>query len=218
MKRDRLIRSIFFLGGGLLTLACAQPGDAGVGDTPEGSPSIHQPYRTATPGPGEPEGVVLEVIFAQGYTYARVAAESGEMWIAGPMSDLAAGDTVSLAGADNMGPFESPSLGLEFDQIYFVDGFRRPDPEAGVYQGTVTERTGAGDYTYLRVEVSEEFRWMADPDSDQPLVWIAGPRTPVAVGDVVQWRGGSLMRDFYSNTFQREFAEIVFVDSFTVMR
>jgi hypothetical protein len=56
---------------------------------------------------------------------------------------------------------------------------------------------------------------MAASDTEEPLVWLAGPETVLGVGDVVSWQGGSLMRQFHSGTLNRTFTEIVFVGSLT---
>ena len=61
----------------------------------EGEPEYPQPYLTALPGPGGPVGTVLETMNSGRYTYARIGAENAEIWVAGPMTKLAIGDTVS---------------------------------------------------------------------------------------------------------------------------
>ena len=219
MKCERRIIRIVALGCGLLLTACGETKGPGAEGLPEGTSEAPQPFLGASPGPGGPAGIVLETMTAGGYTYARIGADDTEIWVAGPVAEIAVGDTVSLAGADNMGPFTSPSLDRTFDEIYFIDQFRTAGTAGtveGTYQGTVTETMNAAGYTYVQVRVGEEFGWMGAPDTEEPLVWLAGPETELAVGDVVSWQGGSIMREFRSNTLDRTFAEIVFVGSLTV--
>jgi len=190
---------------GLLVSACRREGEA----------EYPQPYLAALPGPGGPVGTVLETMTAGVYTYARIGAENAEIWVAAPTTKLAVGDTVSLAGADNMGPFTSPTLDRTFEEIYFIDQFRAADATVGTFQGTVTETMSVAGYTYALVNVGEEFSWMAASDTEEPLVWLAGPGTALSVGDVVSWQGGSVMREFHSGTLDRTFTEVVFVGSMT---
>jgi hypothetical protein len=174
-----------------------------------------QPFLAATPGPNAPSGVVQETMDAAGYTYARVDADGDELWLAGPLSEVSVGDTLSLVGADNMGEFSSSSLDRSFEEIYFVGEFKIASEDDGTFVGTVTETMNVAGYTYARVEVSEELEWMRAADTDEPVVWLAGPETVLSEGDVVRWAGGSIMRDFHSSTLSRTFTEIVFVGSLT---
>jgi len=204
---------------GLLVSGCGGAGESdasgGTDGLGEGNPEYPQPYLAASPGPGGPVGTVLETMNAGMYTYARIGTENAEIWVAAPMAELTVGDTVSLAGADNMGLFTSPTLDRTFEEIYFIDQFRAAGSTVDTFQGTVTETMTVAGYTYALVNVGEEFRWMAASDTEEPLVWLAGPETVLGVGDVVSWQGGSLMRQFHSGTLDRTFTEIVFVGSLT---
>ena len=150
-----------------------------------------------------------------GYTYARVATPDGEIWMASPTSKTAVGDTVSLAGADNMGPFKSKTLDRIFDPIYFIDKFRPVGVETDSFTGTVTETMNVAGYTYAKVTVGEDLSWMASPDAGESAVWLAAPETQLSVGDVVGWQDGAVMKDFHSSTLDRTFAEILFVGALT---
>lgn len=222
MKFKRQIVLRIALVSGLLVSGCGgagEPDSSGGTDGPgEGNPEYPQPYLAALPGPGGPAGTVLETMNAGAYTYARIGAENAEIWVAAPTAELAIGDTVSLAGADNMGPFTSPTLDRTFEEIYFIDQFRDAGATAGTFQGTVTETMNAAGYTYALVNVGEEFRWMAASDTEEPLVWLAGPEIVLGVGDVVSWQEGSVMRQFHSGTLDRTFTEIVFVGLLTRVR
>ena len=66
-------------------------------------------------------GKVLETMNAAGYTYVRVAAGDGEMWAAGPETNLKVGDTVSFPRGMAMKDFRSEKLGRSFESIAFVN-------------------------------------------------------------------------------------------------
>jgi hypothetical protein len=172
------------------------------------------------PPPAE-AGVVLETLMSSGYSYARVAAGTEEIWVAGPGNNaLAAGDTVVLLGAENMGVFRSDALDRTFQDLYFVGSWAASNPNVQVFQGTVTETMNSAGYTYVQVEVPEELRWLTPggEESEDLLVWLAGPESTVSVGDQVQWQGGSVMREFRANSLDRTFQEIVFVGGFEILQ
>ena len=212
VKLERLIIRIVALGCGLTVSACGDMGDAELGELPE----LPQAFLAVSPSYAGPAGIVLETMNAERYTYARVGADEEEVWVAGPMTELAVGDTVSLIGAGNMGPFTSPSLDRTFAALYFIDQFLGAGAADGTFQGTIIETMNAAGYTYVQVNVGEEFSWMVAPGAEEPLIWLAGPETVLSVGDSVSWQGGSVMRGFHSNTLERTFTEIIFVGSFTV--
>jgi hypothetical protein len=143
-----------------------------------------------------------------GYTYARVAVGEDEMWAAGPQTPLAVGDTVSLSGPMPMSNFTSNTLNRTFEVILFVDAFTpgAPPAQAPGRQGTVIQAIDAAGYTYLEVDV------------DGASLWLAGPQTAVAEGDVVTWVDEMPMRGFTSTTLDRTFEEIIFVGKVVVTR
>ncbi|HXC51738.1 MAG TPA: hypothetical protein VN634_12680 [Candidatus Limnocylindrales bacterium] len=71
---------------------------------------------------------------------------------------------------------------------------------AATMTGKVLETMNASNYTYARVET---------PAGQQ---WIAGPQTPLKVGDVVEWKGGMKMEKFTSKTLDRTFDSLLLVD------
>lgn len=71
---------------------------------------------------------------------------------------------------------------------------------ASISRGKVLETMDAGNYTYARVETASG------------EVWIAGPQTPLKVGDPVAWPTGMQMKSFESKTLGRTFESIQFVD------
>jgi hypothetical protein len=68
--------------------------------------------------------------------------------------------------------------------------------------GTVVETIPASTYTYVRL------------DRDGRELWLAGPETPIAVGAKLGPLQGTLMPQFHSDTLNRTFPEINFVNSF----
>jgi hypothetical protein len=69
--------------------------------------------------------------------------------------------------------------------------------------GTVAETMDAGAYTYVRLEDNN--------------TWVASSSMQVAVGDAVEYRGGNLMKDFYSPKLDRTFADIIFAAGMRVI-
>jgi hypothetical protein len=129
----------------LAPLACA-PGDdlpadrpGSAGPLPEGAtlpadhppvgalPADHPPLGTApgaTAAPeGAPEAVVKEVMRSGGYTYALLEMDGGEIWSAGPITELEEGDRVALVGTMGMENFRAASLDRTFDRLLFVSGY-----------------------------------------------------------------------------------------------
>lgn len=216
MWKRRVIWSMLLVGGFVVS-ACADSGEQGADERPMDPADVPQPYLEVPLGPGGPTGVVMETMNGGGYTYTLLEVEGEELWMAGPMADLAVSDTVYLAGASNMGVFKSNALDRMWDEIYFIDAFQRASADDGGFFGTVTETMSVAGYTYVQVDVGEDNNWMAASGSENPVVWLAGPETVLNVGDVVMWQGGSIMREFHSGTLDRTFAEIVFVGSMSVV-
>lgn len=73
-----------------------------------------------------------------------------------------------------------------------------PIPE-GYIRGTVLETMDAAGYTYVQL------------GSGENKIWLAGPKSMVAVGDVVQAPQGMPMVDFESRALGRTFESIYFV-------
>ena len=151
-----------------------------------------------------------------GYTYARVAIEGEEIWAAGPITALAVGDRVALAGAMGMQDFTSNTLERTFDQILFVSGFVSPGTGAAAgapvpqetfagNTGMVTETMDSGGYTYVLVEIEGQ------------TLWIAGPQIQVEVGQSVGWMDGMFMQEFTSTSLDRTFDAIFFANQLTVV-
>jgi hypothetical protein len=67
--------------------------------------------------------------------------------------------------------------------------------------GTVVETMSAGGYTYARLDSK---------------IWVAGPETPLTVGTKLDRMEGNPMPNFHSNTLNRTFPQIYFINSFVL--
>jgi len=148
-----------------------------------------------------PTGVVLETMDGGGYTYAHVELVDRALWVAGPVTPLRVGDTVSLIDTMAMGPFTSETLDRSFDEMFFVMAFQGTEDALGGASGIAAQVVAAGGYTYVEVELEGD------------TFWLAAPETEIAVGAQVEWKGPMMMRDFHSPSLDRTFSEIMFVDS-----
>jgi hypothetical protein len=87
------------------------------GEAPAAAPGAAE----AGAGPGQVVGVVVETMAAGGYTYVRVETDKGELWAAGPQTEVAVGNKVAMPAGMTMKNFTSDSLGQTFEAILFVD-------------------------------------------------------------------------------------------------
>jgi len=173
-----------------------------------------QPVNNAA-AVAEPEltgntGQVLSVIQVPGYTYVEVRNNDGELWLAGNPVEVEEGEIISWADSAMMRNFESKTLNRTFDELMFVSAIYRgadgaPEPVANGNSGIVRSTQDAAGYTYIELET----------DSGQ-VVSLATPMTGVAVGNRVSWQGGSMMTNFKSNSLDKTFPEILFVQSVSV--
>lgn len=67
-------------------------------------------------------GTVVETVTGGGYTYMKINDDGGDLWIAGPTSAVAKGETVSFSEQVWMVNFTSKALGRTFPKILFVSG------------------------------------------------------------------------------------------------
>jgi len=166
---------------------------------PEGHPAIG---GMGAPGTAV-TGVVKETMDGGGYTFALLDLGDREIWVAGPETKLTPGQALALPDTMNMGEFTASSLNRTFDLLYFTSdyGTQAPAGVAGMeFQGTVKETMNAAGYTYALVE------------ADGTSIWLAGPETVLTVGESVVWNGGMAMKGFHSNTLDRTFETIYFVE------
>ncbi len=80
-----------------------------------------------------------------------------------------------------------------------VGALMAPAASPGALTGVVAETMNAGGYTYARLTTGAG------------EVWVAGPETPMAVGERVSASGATAMHGFTSRTLGRTFDEIYFV-------
>lgn len=76
-------------------------------------------------------------------------------------------------------------------------------PAADARTGTVLEARRSAGYTYALM------------DFDGEELWVAGPASPVEVGDEVTVSGLMGMTDFYARSLDRTFDAILFATTFT---
>jgi hypothetical protein len=70
----------------------------------------------------DPPHVVRTVKHVDKYTYLELMdAPDSSYWIAGPHIEVQVGDQVAYSGTHEMRNFHSPTLGVTFDRILFVD-------------------------------------------------------------------------------------------------
>lgn len=76
-------------------------------------------------------------------------------------------------------------------------------PEAGItFSGAIVETMDAATYTYVHLKAQ-----------DGSELWVAGPKTPVTVGQVLTVKGGFEMKSFKSSALERTFERLVMVNS-----
>jgi len=118
--------------------------ETGTTDTHADAAAPPQP----APG-GQPGGRVLEAFDSGGYTYLRLQTPDGEMWAAAPVTAVAVGDDVTLAGAMVMQGFRAASLDRTFDEIWFASAILGGGAAAGTGHGhtpkAAADEDAAGD-------------------------------------------------------------------------
>jgi len=153
-------------------------------------------------------GKVLEVINAAGYTYLHVEDKDKQVWIAAKEQEVKAGDIVNYSQGSVMRDFHSKTLNRTFPEIIFTSAVQleqttavaNASQQAIITEGQVISTMDSGGYTYIEAKQGDE------------NVWLAAPKTTVKQGDAIRYiNDGSGMKDFYSKTLDRKFAEILFV-------
>ncbi len=216
MLRDkRIVLGVALVAAGVLAAGCSKQkaaessGAAGAAKPSAGSLPAGHPDVSGMTGKPALKGVVEETMNSGGYTYAKLNVGGTDVWAAGPTTELAVGDTVSVSTSMPMQNFTSKTLKRTFDKIYFTEGFLKPGQAAaagvtGPGRGVVKQTMDASQYTYLEV---------ASGDS---TIWLAAPTTKVREGQTVSWTSGTEMQKFTSKTLNRTFEHILFVGKVTV--
>ena len=82
-------------------------------------------------------GKVVETVSTPSYTYARIKDDTGEVWVAGPRTELKKGQEVDIYGALVLLGFESPTLNKTLDVILMVQSFSSGEPYS--FHGTTSK-------------------------------------------------------------------------------
>lgn len=152
--------------------------------------------------PRENRGTIISVRSAAGYSYLEVDIQGDRFWMATSISRFNPGEGVVWKDYAMMSNFHSKSLGRSFKQIMFVDRvFAESALVSSQHRGTVLEALNAAGYSYIHVR-----------ENDKTL-WLAAPQTPLSVGQDISWSSGAAMKNFTSQSFERQFDEIFFVNS-----
>jgi len=73
------------------------------------------------------KGKVLETMDSGGYTYVYLDTGSEKIWAAGPVVQIAVGQTITMDKGMAMPQFHSKTLDRTFEVIYFVGSIQGPD-------------------------------------------------------------------------------------------
>jgi hypothetical protein len=181
-------------------------------------------------------GKVSEVLHAGSYTYLHAMSDGKGTWLAIPQRDVPVAAEIRYANGALMKDFHSSSLDRTFEEVLFLSGVEvagetaaavapghqptqalppghqptqalppghapvspagQPDLPNG---GEVSETFPAGTYTYLHVV------------DDGKGTWLAIPRRDIPVGARVRYADETPMKDFYSPSLDRTFAEVLFL-------
>ena len=212
-----LFKQATWLAGGtlivtlVLSLAGCNPQQQQAADVASEAPAVTQAAAPApaAPAPTAPshaqarQGRVVSAQVAGGYSYLEVDTGGERIWLATMISDARPGEQIAWQKSAVMQNFTSKALQRSFDRIHFVDRVMRPQAPAAISRGVVAERLTAAGYSFIRV------------DDNGDSLWLATPEMPLEVGQVVEWQGGSLMRNFTSRSLGRSFDEILFVSAVT---
>ena len=152
--------------------------------------------------PGENKGVVKSVKIAGGYSYIEVDINGDIFWLATAISDVKPGDRIAWNDYAMMTNFRSKTLNREFSQILFVDRVMTESSLASrSHSGIVIESMSSAGYSYIHVE------------ENGTRIWLAAPEIKFEVGQPIRWNSGAPMRNFTSQSLNREFNEIFFVSA-----
>lgn len=211
----------------LSLLACEGPVKPQAPQQPAPAPvaAAPAPAAPAAPAPLPPDtrrrANVLEVAATSKYSIFKMDACGAEAWVAGPLTKgVEVGQTVELPLGTPMVNFESKELQRTFDEILFVDKIevakeplvcpprhQQAGESKGVQAdvaGVVQETLESGGYRYARLDVCGT------------ETWVAGPKVPIKVGEVLLGAVSTEMKDFTSASLGRTFPRILFLKQITI--
>jgi hypothetical protein len=154
---------------------------------------------TGQPAVATITGEVAETMDAASYTYLRVKAANGDVWVATAKTKVAAGEKVVVPLESEMRNFHSPSLNRDFPLIYFVTAITREGeptpPRMAVGHGMGSAQPA--QQPPVKVEP------VAPPAGGSSIadVWanrakLVG-KTVIVRGTVVKFNGGILDRNWF---------------------
>lgn len=210
-----------------LLLACEGPVQPRAPTPPAPAPAAAAPAPAPAPAPAElPAGTtrtakVVEVLTSGQYSILRMDACGSEAWVAGPKSgDPKVGAFLEMPLGTQMTNFEARELGRTFDAILFVDWWKpaekepvcpkphsaqNADPRApSDVVGTILETMESGGYRYARLDVCGT------------ETWVAGPKVPIKVGEVLLGAVSTEMQDFTSPSLGKHFDRILFLKQIAI--
>jgi hypothetical protein len=168
---------------------------------------------------GKRKGTVLAAFSVESYTYTYVDDGIAKVWVASPAIPASVGDKVETDEGNKMENFNSKSLGLTFEKIFFVSAAKITsksvppaakqtdgDPAKKGHSGVVKETFSVEAYTYILI------------DEAGKSVWLASEKIDVKAGDRITAPPGQAMYNFRSKTLNRTFEEIYFVNKVKVVK
>ena len=152
--------------------------------------------------PAQNKGVVISNKMAGGYSYIEVDISGDIFWLATAINDVKPGDKIAWNDYAMMTNFNSKALNREFGQILFVDRVVTESAMASrSHSGIVIEFMNSAGYSYIQVE------------ENGARIWLAAPEAKIEIGQSIRWISGAPMRNFTSQSLNREFNEIFFVSA-----
>ena len=152
--------------------------------------------------PVQNKGVVKSTEIGGGYSYIEVDISGDTFWLATAINNVKAGDKIAWNSHAMMTNFNSKALNRTFSQILFVDRVMTESALASrSHSGIVIESMNSAGYSYIHVE------------ENGTRVWLAAPEAKIEVGQSIRWNSGAPMRNFTSQSLNRKFNEIFFVNA-----
>ncbi|WP_456379846.1 hypothetical protein [Thiolapillus sp.] len=75
-----------------------------------------------------------------------------------------------------------------------------------VHEGTVISTIPTKNYTYVEIQQGDE------------IIWLAMQKKELPDGAKIRYAQGAVMKNFYSNTLNKEFPSILFVQSVEIVK
>ncbi len=92
------------------------------------------------------KGKIMETMDASGYTYVKLAADKGDVWVAIPQAKVTKGTVVTTAPGMTMTNFASKTLNKTFDAIIFSSGLIDPNKQQSSRKGATMGETGGTSF------------------------------------------------------------------------